>query len=50
MCSRITGILQEIHVDRGSAVAKGQPLAQIDPREFDADVNQTKEEMELART
>jgi membrane fusion protein (multidrug efflux system) len=50
VCSRITGILEEVYVDRGSAVAKGQPLAQIDPREFDAAVNEAKEEMELART
>ncbi len=49
VCSRITGILEEVYVDRGSAVAKGQPLAQLDPRELDADVNQAKEEMELAR-
>jgi membrane fusion protein (multidrug efflux system) len=49
VCSRITGILEEVYVDRGSAVTKGQPLAQLDPRELDADVNQAKEEMELAR-
>ncbi len=49
VCARVTGILEEVYVDRGSAVTKGQPLAQLDPREFDADVNQAKEEMELAR-
>lgn len=49
VCGRTTGIIEEIYVDRGSAVTKGQPMAQLDPREFDADVNQAKEEMELAR-
>lgn len=49
VCARITGIIEEVYVDRGSAVSKGQPLAQLDPRELDAEVNQAKEEMELAR-
>jgi RND family efflux transporter MFP subunit len=49
VCSRITGIVEQVYVDRGSAVAKGQPLAQLDPREFDASVNEAKEDMELAR-
>jgi membrane fusion protein, multidrug efflux system len=49
VCARVTGILEDVYVDRGSIVTKGQPLAQLDPREFDADVNQAKEEMELAR-
>lgn len=49
LAARITGIVDEILVDRGSVVAKGQPLAQLDPREFDAAVNEAKEEMELAR-
>ena len=49
VCSRITGILEEVYVERGAAVTKGQALAQIDPREFDAAVNEAKEDMELAR-
>jgi membrane fusion protein (multidrug efflux system) len=49
LCARITGIVDQILVDRGSVVAKGQPLAQLDPREYDAAVNEAKEEMELAR-
>ena len=49
VCSRITGILEEVYVDRGSAVTRGQALAQIDPRELDAAVNEAKEDMELAR-
>ena len=45
----ITGIIEQIHVDRGSVVTKGQPLATLNLGEFDADVKQTKENMELAR-
>ena len=45
----ITGIIDVIHVDRGSVVTKGQPLATLNLGEFDADVKQTKENMELAR-
>ena len=50
LAARITGIVDEILVERGSVVTKGQPLAQLDPRELDAEVRQAKEEMELART
>jgi membrane fusion protein (multidrug efflux system) len=46
---QITGVIDTIHVDRGSLVAKGQPLATLHMGEFDADVRQTKESMELAR-
>jgi len=49
LCARITGIVDQVLVDRGSAVAKGQALAQLDTREFDAALNEAKEEMELAR-
>ena len=45
----ITGIIDVIHVDRGSVVTKGQPLATLHMGEFDADVHQTKESMELAK-
>lgn len=47
--SQITGVIDIIHVDRGSAVTKGQPLATLHLGEFDADVKQTKENMELAK-
>lgn len=50
MGSRITGIISTIVVDRGSVVRKGQPLAQLDSREADADVRQTREDMELKKT
>jgi|SRR6266542_1472433 membrane fusion protein, multidrug efflux system len=49
ICSRITGIIEEVRVDRGTIVAKGQTLANLDARELDAEVRQAKEEMELAR-
>lgn len=45
----ITGIIDVIHVDRGSVVTRGQPLATLHLGEFDAEVKQTKESMELAR-
>ena len=46
---QITGIIEQIHVDRGSVVTKGQPLATLRTAEFDAEVRQAKESMELAR-
>lgn len=46
---QITGVIDVIHVDRGSAVTKGQPLATLHLGEFDADVKQTRENMELAK-
>jgi membrane fusion protein (multidrug efflux system) len=47
--SRITGIVDTITVERGTVVRKGQPLANLDSREADADVRQTKEDMELRK-
>jgi RND family efflux transporter MFP subunit len=47
---QITGVIETIHVDRGSVVTKGQPLATLHTAELDADVRQTKENMELAKT
>jgi RND family efflux transporter MFP subunit len=49
VCGQITGVIETIHVDRGSVVAKGQPLATLHMGEFDADVRQMKESMELAK-
>ena len=46
---QITGVIETIHVDRGTLVTKGQPLATLHTGEFDADVRQMKESMELAR-
>jgi membrane fusion protein, multidrug efflux system len=46
---QITGVIEVIHVDRGSPVSKGQPLATLHMGEFDADVRQMKENMELAK-
>jgi RND family efflux transporter MFP subunit len=47
--SRIGGIVESIAVDRGAVVAQGQTLATLDPREADANVKETKEDMELKR-
>jgi RND family efflux transporter MFP subunit len=47
--SRISGVIETIAVDRGAAVTTGQVLATLDPREADADVRETKEDMELKK-
>ncbi|HYT31406.1 MAG TPA: efflux RND transporter periplasmic adaptor subunit, partial [Thermoanaerobaculia bacterium] len=47
--SRITGVVDKIHVDRGTAVAKGQPLATLELAEFDQGIKQAKEQMGLAK-
>jgi membrane fusion protein (multidrug efflux system) len=47
--SRITGVVAKIHVDRGSSVTKGQPLCTLELEEFDQDVKQAKEQMDLAK-
>jgi membrane fusion protein, multidrug efflux system len=47
--ARITGIVESISVDRGATVREGQVLAMLDPREFDAEVRRTKEDMDLKK-
>jgi membrane fusion protein (multidrug efflux system) len=47
--SRITGVVDKIHVDRGSTVTKGQPLCTLELAEFDQDVKQAKEQMDLSK-
>jgi membrane fusion protein (multidrug efflux system) len=47
--SRITGVIDKIHVERGTAVTKGQPLCTLELAEFDQDVKQAKEQMDLAK-
>jgi len=47
--SRITGVVDKIHVERGTVVAKGQPLATLELAEFDQGVKQAKEQMGLAK-
>jgi membrane fusion protein (multidrug efflux system) len=49
VAGRITGIVETIEVDRGAVVKQGQVLATLDPREFDAEVRQAKEDMELKK-
>ena len=47
--SRMTGIIVGLHVERGAAVAKNQPLASLDARELELNVRESKEEMTLRR-
>jgi membrane fusion protein, multidrug efflux system len=47
--SRITGVIETIHVERGTAVTRGQPLCTLELKEFDQDVQQAKEQMGLAK-
>ncbi|HEY1434015.1 MAG TPA: efflux RND transporter periplasmic adaptor subunit [Thermoanaerobaculia bacterium] len=49
IASRIGGIVETIAVDRGATVTQGQVLATLDPREADADVRVTREQMELKK-
>ena len=46
---QVMGVIETIHVDRGTSVVKGQPLATLHTGELDAEVRQTRENMELAR-
>ena len=47
--ARITGIVETIAVDRGTAVVQGQTLATLDTRALDADVREAKEDMDLRK-
>jgi RND family efflux transporter MFP subunit len=47
--ARITGIVESIAVDRGSAVTQGQTLATLDSSALDADVREAKEDMDLRK-
>jgi RND family efflux transporter MFP subunit len=47
--ARITGIVESIAVDRGSAVTQGQTLATLDPRALEADLREAKEDMDLRK-
>lgn len=49
VAARITGIIQTILVDRGSAVTQGQVLATLEPSEYDASIRQAKEDMDLKK-
>src|SRR5262249_24153650 len=49
VCGRVTGTVESINVDRGSVVTQGQILANLDPREFEAEVKQAKEDMDLKK-
>lgn len=47
--SRLTGIVEKIHVDRGARVSRGQALASLDAKDLELEVRESKEEMELRR-
>jgi len=47
--SRTTGIVQRVLAERGAVVARGQPLAELDPRELDHELREAREDMELRR-
>ncbi len=47
--ARITGIVDEVLAERGTAVVKDQALARLDARELDAELEEAKEEMQLRR-
>jgi RND family efflux transporter MFP subunit len=47
--ARMTGIIERIHVDRGSVVTRNQPLASLDARELDLNIRESKEEVDLRK-
>ncbi len=47
--SRITGVIEKVLVERGTVVAKGDPLATLELSEFDQDVKEAREQMGLAK-
>jgi RND family efflux transporter MFP subunit len=47
--ARITGVIEKINVDRGSAVKKGQSLATLELQEFEQGVREAREEMQLRK-
>jgi membrane fusion protein (multidrug efflux system) len=47
--ARITGVIEKINVDRGSAVKKGQSLATLELQEFEQGVREAREDMQLRK-
>jgi len=47
--ARITGVIEKINVDRGTAVKKGQSLATLELQEFEQGVREAREDMQLAK-
>ncbi len=47
--TRVSGVVEVIHVERGDLVKKGQPLATLDQREFDLDRRAAEETLNVAR-
>lgn len=48
--SQISGLLKEIYADFNTAVKRGQILARIDPATFELRVNQTRADLDAARS
>jgi membrane fusion protein (multidrug efflux system) len=49
VATRITGVIDNIHVDRGSVVKKGQPLATLDQSEFQLELEAAEENFRLRK-
>jgi membrane fusion protein (multidrug efflux system) len=47
--TRVSGVVETIHVERGDVVKKGQALATLDQREFDLDRRAAEETLNVAR-
>lgn len=47
--TRVSGVVEVIHVDRGSVVKQGQALATLDQREFELDRRAAEETLNVAR-
>lgn len=47
--ARITGVIEKINVDRGTAVKRGQSLAQLELQEFEQGVREAREDMNLRK-
>lgn len=50
VATRVTGVIEMLHVDRGAVVRKGQPLASLDQRALELDRRAAEETLNVART
>jgi membrane fusion protein (multidrug efflux system) len=50
VATRVTGVIETLHVDRGALVKKGQPLASLDQRALELDRRAAEETLNVART
>lgn len=47
--TQVSGTIKELYVDFNSVVKKGQPIAQIDPANFEAQVDQARANLQAAK-